>query len=161
MARFELIRQREEKASLEPSGWESLGNTLLLQNARWFVKIRWVAMAAAATFGLLNDVLGDRLLGVGVMPQPGWPWAIAAGLLLSNIVYILLLRMLNQASDRNLVAANVFLQIAVDLVVLTVMVHMVGSIATFISFAYVFHVVLACVFFAPNDSVKVPVLATI
>ena len=38
----------------------------------------------------------------------------------------------------------------VDLLVLTAVVYIVGSIETFICFTYLFHIVLACIFFARN-----------
>jgi two-component system, OmpR family, phosphate regulon sensor histidine kinase PhoR len=57
--------------------------------------------------------------------------------------------------------AYTWLQILADMAVLTVLVHEVGSRETFIVFAYLFHIVLACIFFAPRDSFLVTVLASV
>ena len=54
-----------------------------------------------------------------------------------------------------------WLQILADLVILTILVHEVGSIDTFIVFAYLFHIVLSCIFFVPRDSFLVTVLAAV
>lgn len=161
MEKFELINQPHASPGPEPSGWESLGNTLLLQNALWFVRIRWVAVAMAALFGFANVLADGWLLRLGLEPQPLWPWLISAVLLVSNVTYAVLLRRIDGRSERSLVTANIWLQIVVDLFVLTVVAHMLGATDTFISFAYVFHVVLACVFFTPRDSLRVTFVAAL
>ncbi|MEJ2703741.1 MAG: HAMP domain-containing sensor histidine kinase [Sedimentisphaerales bacterium] len=54
---------------------------------------------------------------------------------------------------------NLWSQITSDLVILTVVVYFVGGLETNIAFAYLFHVVLACVFFSRRHSLIVTIMA--
>ena len=49
-----------------------------------------------------------------------------------------------------LARAGLWLQILFDLAVLTVVVHYVGSMETYAPMMYLFHIVLACIFFPPG-----------
>ncbi len=62
-------------------------------------------------------------------------------------------------SSRSGIYLNLWAQIVVDLTALTVAVHYLGSLTIFICFAYLFHTVLACIFFPPRWSLIVTVLA--
>ena len=50
---------------------------------------------------------------------------------------------------------HVWVQIVVDLVVLTVAIHYLGSVETPAPFMYLFHIILACIFFPPLRSLVV------
>src|SRR5208337_1060242 len=52
-----------------------------------------------------------------------------------------------------------WLQILLDLAALTVVVHHVGSLATFAPFMYLFHIVLACIFLPSAESLGVTAAA--
>ena len=54
---------------------------------------------------------------------------------------------------------NLWGQISVDLVILTVVVYFVGSLETNIAFTYLFHIVLSCVFFSGRQSLIVTIMA--
>jgi signal transduction histidine kinase len=58
-----------------------------------------------------------------------------------------------------LVKTNLWLQIVSDLVVVTFLVHMIGSTSTFIPFTYLFHITLSCIFFPKRESLLVTVIA--
>ena len=45
-----------------------------------------------------------------------------------------------------------WLQIMLDLAVLTVVVHYLGSLETYAPFMYLFHIVLACIFFPSGQA---------
>ncbi len=51
------------------------------------------------------------------------------------------------------------MQILLDLAVLTVVVHYLGSLDTFAPFMYIFHIVLACIFFPRRESLLVTLAA--
>ena len=48
-----------------------------------------------------------------------------------------------------------WLQILLDLALLTVVIHYVGSLSTYAPFMYLFHIVLACIFFPPRQGLAV------
>ena len=51
--------------------------------------------------------------------------------------------------------AHVWIQIVIDLAVLTVAIHFIGSVETPAVFMYLFHIILACIFFPPWQSLAV------
>ncbi len=57
--------------------------------------------------------------------------------------------------------SNLWGQIVLDLVILTAVVHFAGSLETYVAFAYLFHIVLACIFFSPPRSLAVTLLACV
>ena len=161
MATFRLDPTAQGNPAPQPTGWEGLGSGVLLQNARWFTSIRWAVVGVLFAFGLLNIFLPRLLIWAGLIPQAQWPWRLALVLTAANCGFLLILRSLSAASPRRIVAAVIWLQIVVDLVVLTVLSYLIGPFDTFIAFAYIFHIVLACIFFAPRESLLVALLGAI
>ncbi len=49
---------------------------------------------------------------------------------------------------------------SMDLLVVTAAIHFVGSMQTYVAFVYLFHIVLACIFFPARQSFMVTLLAT-
>jgi signal transduction histidine kinase len=88
-----------------------------------------------------------------------WPFG-AAGVLaagnLASLWHIRALRLRNRTSG---IVANLWAQITMDLVILTVAVHYVGSMTTPVPFMYLFHIVLACIFFSTRQSLAVTSIA--
>jgi signal transduction histidine kinase len=66
---------------------------------------------------------------------------------------------LRDESPRRAVELNIWIQIIIDLLVVTGLVYMMGSTDTFISFTYLFHIALACIFFRPRYSLLVTLVA--
>jgi len=140
---------------------EGLGGDILLQNARWFTRIRWVVVGLLFVFGVLSQGFPDFLAKLSIAPATEWPWTLAGILAILNLIFVFLLRPVHEPFSRARVVTYTWLQILTDLVILTVLVHEVGSTDTFIAFAYLFHIVLSCIFFAPRDSLLVTMLATV
>lgn len=140
---------------------EGFARDVLLSHAGWFVRIRWVVVGILAAYGLMNMVWPEVVARLSLVPAVGWPWALACALTVSNVLFRSLLRSAGPAAESGRVVNCIWLQILTDLMVLTVLVHEVGSTGTFIAFAYLFHIVLACIFFAPRDSFMVTVLAVL
>jgi two-component system, OmpR family, phosphate regulon sensor histidine kinase PhoR len=131
---------------------------LLARNAFWFCQLRWLVIAALASFGVagrfkpLMDALG--------LLQPGvWPFVAAAVLAVSNTLFLVHTRVLRRRPSPGPAKANLWAQIVVDLVVLTAVVHFVGSTQTFVAFTFLFHIALACIFFPRRESLLVTALA--
>ncbi len=160
MATFE-IKTSKEASPAAPTGWAGLETHDLLRNARWFTHIRWaiiagfgVASLVQAAWPTLCELAGIRL--------PGLPLFIMAQVLTAtNLLYSLFLRRYSATTPRRKLLANLWLQILFDLAVLTVLVHLSGSLTTFVSLAYLFHIVLACIFFAPPYSLLVTLLSSL
>jgi signal transduction histidine kinase len=146
-------------AQLRASPAEGLGEDILVQNARWFTRIRWAVVAVFAGFGAVvrwAPALAEHVFREGA---DGGFWALAAALAVLNLLFMFLLGATREPFSRAHVVTCTWVQILADLMILTILVYWVGSTDTFIAFAYLFHIVLACIFFAPRDSLLVTVLA--
>ncbi len=119
---------------------------LLLRNAQWFCRLRWAVagmLAVAGIFGFFPEELGQ----CGLRLSPGWTLATATALGVLNLSYLMFLP--RRAGSANAVAirVNLGMQIVIDLIVLTVVIHFLGSLETYAMFMYLFHIILACIFF--------------
>lgn len=142
------------ETAAEPEHAESLSVPLLYENIRWFCRLRWWVIGVLVSYGALGffDSWPARL---GVQRPGFWPWIIALILLLANLAYKRHARLCPMSHA----GRNLWSQIVLDLVILTVVVHFVGSCSTHIAFAYLFHIVLACVFLPRQQSLIVAALA--
>lgn len=131
---------------------------MLLRNALWFCRLRWLVIAIFVASGLLG--LAPALLERGGLRPPGaWPFIAAGVLLAANVLALAHARAAARRPRAATACANLWAQIVNDLVVLTYVVHHVGSLETFIAFAYLFHIVLACICFPHRWSFIVTALA--
>ena len=136
----------------------SLPEPLLVENVRWFCRVRIIVIAAFAAFGVAGCFPG--LLGrFGLRAYVLWPLAAAAVLAAANLAYTAHARRLSAPDAAPGAHANLWAQIIVDLVILTAVVHFLGSLETYAPFTYLFHVVLACIFFSRRQSLAVTALA--
>ncbi|MEI8241708.1 MAG: HAMP domain-containing sensor histidine kinase [bacterium] len=159
MATFSLIStpKPDDPDRLPPN--IGLGSAVLVHNVRWFIGVRWVVVAVLLLAGLVSWLTPALVTAVGLHPPCAWTWALAAVLTVVNVLFWMSSRELTEKSADQLVAANIWLQILVDLAVVTLLVHFVGSTSMFIAFTYLFHIVLACIFFAPLQSLLVTLVA--
>ncbi|MBM4032151.1 MAG: HAMP domain-containing histidine kinase [Planctomycetes bacterium] len=148
-----------------------LPEELLLRNALWFCRLRWLVIGLFAAFGVLGLVPG-LLPRLGLRPPGAWPLVAAAVLFAANLAWLAHAHTI-AAKGRHApfrgerwnvplfqpVCMNLWAQIVADLVSLTLVVHHVGSLETFIAFAYLFHIVLSCIFFPRRWSLVVTALA--
>jgi two-component system phosphate regulon sensor histidine kinase PhoR len=137
------------------SSEKPLPEPLLVQNVLWFCRLRWMIISILVSYGLLGlfpgvlDYFGMRFPGV-------WPFATAGILIISNTAF---LYFTSARTFRIGSTLNLWSQIVADLVVLTIVVYFVGSMETKIAFAYLFHIVLSCVFFSRRQSLIVILIA--
>jgi two-component system phosphate regulon sensor histidine kinase PhoR len=130
---------------------------LLLQNIQWFCRLRWLVVASFLIYATAGKI--DGILAKYGLIQPGaWPFIFAGVLAVANILYIIHIRSSEKLTQKSVIV-NLWVQIVVDISVLTVVVHYVGSLETHISFIYLFHIVLACEFFPRIHSLFVTLLA--
>lgn len=140
---------------------EGLDGDILLQNARWFTRIRWAVVGVLFIFGMILQGYPQALAGLSMGPTAWKLLVLAGGLACLNLVFVFLLHPTRAPSSRRFIVMCTWLQILSDLMILTILVHEVGSLIAFIVFAYLFHIVLSCIFFVPRDSLLVTVLAAV
>ncbi|MDQ3186045.1 MAG: HAMP domain-containing histidine kinase [Pseudomonadota bacterium] len=134
-----------------------LSDEVLIGNARWFIIFRWVVIAVLILFQILAVIASDALTEIGITHQQDWPIAVTLALCIANIIYIYALDF-RQATKYNSPSINIWSQIIVDLLCLSVVVHFVGSTATPAPFFYVLHIALSCIFFSTIESLIVTLL---
>ena len=134
-----------------------LSDEVLIGNARWFIIFRWGVIAVLLIFQIFALVASDTLTEIGITHQQGWPVVITALLFIANIICIYALDF-RKRTKYNSPSINIWAQIIVDLLCLSVVVHYVGSIATPAPFFYVLHIALSCIFFSTVESLIVTVL---
>jgi signal transduction histidine kinase len=163
IAAYELLPSERPKASLsgeipsspELKGTETFSESLLVHNVSWFCQFRWLVIAILLCYGIVG--LFDQLIEPFGIRRPGlWPFITAVILVLSNLAFLYLARTRTASAQ---IMTNLWGQITVDLVILTGVVYFVGSLETSIAFAYLFHIVLSCVFFSNRQSLIVTVMA--
>lgn len=162
MTRFEL--PPPELVTPGPVGlkpWQgALGGEVLLRNVVWFTRLRWIVVAVLLGFECLAIVAGELFRGYGMAIPSRWPWVLAAILCLGNVGFVFHARSLRSLPEPNAPArVNLWTQIVFDLLVLTAVVYFVGSVETYICFTYLFHCILACIFFPPRASLCATILA--
>ena len=146
---------------LEAQARVKLSDDVLISNIRWFIAFRWVLIGALIVFEILVLLSSsDTFVKLGVSDQHNWPVVVIGILIFANILYIIALDYL-PPSRYNSPTINLWAQIIVDLVCLSVVVHYIGSTSTPVSFFYVLHIALACIFFSARESFYVTVLVCV
>jgi len=146
-------------APLAPDAAAPWREALLIGNVLWFIRLRWAAITALAVFGLAGLASPDLLRSLGLRPQVDWPFLAAALLLSANFAFLGQARSIVRNPLRGWATWNLSAQIVVDLLVLTMVVHFLGSLETPTPFLYLAHVVLACIFFSRRQSLVVAAIA--
>ena len=153
---YELPLPRETSTGAEIKGSERpLPESLLIRNILWFCRVRWLIIIALALYGILG-LFPSSIAYLGIRPPGAWPFVTAGVLALSNLTFLFFVR---ARSFPVRTIFNLWGQIITDLVVLTVVVYFVGSMETNIAFAYLFHIVLSCVFLTRRQSLLVTIMA--
>ncbi|QOJ23220.1 MAG: HAMP domain-containing histidine kinase [Gammaproteobacteria bacterium] len=134
-----------------------LSDDVLISNIRWFITFRWALIVTLVFFEILMLSASDVLMQFGISEQQKWPVAVIIVLVFANIAYIFALERCKPGKF-NSPTINLWVQIIVDLICLSVVVHYIGSTTTPISFFYVLHIALACIFFSTRESLYVTIL---
>jgi len=155
---YELPLPQELPVDAEIKGSERpLPESLLMRNALWFCRVRWLVIATLVCYGVLG--LFPRSIDYFQIRSPGtWPFVIAGILTFFNLVFLFLARARTFPSK---IIFNLWGQIIVDLVILTGVVYFIGSLETNIAFTYLFHIVLSCMFFSRRQSLIVTIMAIV
>jgi signal transduction histidine kinase len=123
--------------------------TRLGKRAYWLIKLRWIAIigVVGATF------FAHSIMGVSVRDVP--LYCVAVVLVFHNVISLLLLKRILRTSTASVVAwikRTINLQISVDLVILTVLLHFSGGIESPIVIYFVFHMIIASILLSVWES---------
>ena len=111
-------------------------------------------------FGILG-FFPDIIQSFGLQSQTTWAIVAAGILTVTNMIYLKHIIQMNRAETYDKIMINIWAQVIIDLIILTGVIHYSGSLETFIPFAYLFHIVLACIFFSSKRSLVVTIFACI
>ena len=143
---------------LRSEGTFALTEPMQLGYLAWVCRCRWIVAGILTAYGLAGRVEG--LLGrLGLVEPADWALACAGVLVVLNVAFLAHARRLRRREDYHQIVPSLWLQIVCDMLVLTAVVHFAGPLTTYIPFAYLFHIVLACIFFARPSSLLVALLA--
>jgi two-component system, OmpR family, phosphate regulon sensor histidine kinase PhoR len=147
-------------AAAEAPAHAETDQRLLLQNVAWFCSLRWMVIVVLLGLAVLARVPAEVLLRHGFRLTPAWPLAVAGVLGVLNAAYLAMARAASRSKQpAALMLLGLWLQILLDLAMLTVVVHYLGSLETYAPFMYLFHIVLACIFLPPPQSLLVTLSA--
>ena len=154
------LQDRPNPAAVEAPALTEADQQLLLQNSAWFCSLRWLVIAALLGIAILAWAASHSLLTHGIRLNPDWLAAVAGILVFLNLTYLAAVRETSRTMQPAVWAMRIlWLQILLDLAVLTVVVHYVGSLETYAPFMYLFHIVLACIFLPYAQSLLVTLSA--
>jgi len=159
METFEINPLSSDSGESNVPQQQSFCDAVLLFNAHWFIKVRWIIVIVFVCAGLFSCLTSGLIRSLGFVPAVRWPYVFAVVL---SAVNLLFLRMANKLSDESshlALEVHLWLQIVFDLIMVTVLVHIVGSVDTYIPFIYLFHIILACIFFSPIQSFAVTLVS--
>ena len=125
--------------------YEYFSEPQILENIKWYCRIRWMVITVFLIFGLLS-FFPEFFQHISIKPYQKYPFIIALILALANVIFLFHTWLTSNSKSLRDLKINLWSQIIFDLLILTVVVHFIGSLETNIPFAYLFHIVLACVF---------------
>lgn len=137
-----------------------LSDDILISNIRWFIIFRWGIIGALIVLHILALFIPDTLIQFRIIEENNWPITITLVLVLANLIYIFALNHCKPGKF-NSPSINLWSQIIIDLICLSVVVHYVGSTATPAPFFYILHIALACIFFSTLESLLVAVIVSV
>jgi two-component system, OmpR family, phosphate regulon sensor histidine kinase PhoR len=139
---------------------EETNTVMLRRHASWFCRLRWIAIAALAALGAAGWASTSFLTVPGFHVDADVPLLASGVLVILNVISIMVLRNSVHSVRSGLWARRIlWLQIVIDLVVLTGVVHSIGSMGTFAPYMYLFHIALACIFLSSAQSLGVTLAA--
>lgn len=137
-----------------------LFNDLLLEHIYWYCRFRWIVIAVLLVFGTAS--FADNLFSfLDLRTGLYWPFGVAGAAIVLNILFMAHANKSTRPMAGNSLLINMWSQILLDLIILTMVVHYVGSIDTVISFAFLFHIVLSCIFFTRFQSLMVTLFSAV
>ncbi len=148
------------KKNAQKRVFTSLPLPLLVKYALWFCNFRWGFIAILTIFGILG-YFSFIFQHFGLHSNTVWALVTAGILSVLNIGYIKHVNQMKNLGMYDNILTNIWIQIVLDLIILTVVIHYIGTLETYLPFAYLFHIVLACIFFPIHQSFIVTIIVCI
>ena len=114
----------------------------------WLIKLRWIACGAALIYALLTNALIPQVIPLGNL------LVVIVVLTATNFIYFRYIKLRSPEKLKN-EEKLVLIQIIVDLILLTMIVHFSGGMENPFYFFYIFHIIIAATIF---DAPKQPFL---
>ena len=150
---YQLPVAEEDEPEQEPTSKDaSLLVDILLESLAWFPRIRFCVAASLFLLALVGLLWQAHFKNLGIQLQVGWPIWSGLILCLANVAFMRRARAARQTRSQHHALAVLWGQIIVDLLVLTAAIHFLGCLNSFAAFAYLLHIVLACIFFSTRMS---------
>ena len=141
-------------------GEDMLPQGLLTTSLTWFPKLRFLVAALLLTAGIAVIPAGDYLASQGLFVRHHWLLWLAGAIGAANLVFVRHARETAASGVAERVRAALWIQIVFDLLAVTAAVHFLGSLTSFASFTYLFHIVIACILFSRKHSLLVALLVS-
>lgn len=158
MNRYEL---QLSKTTIETPNRVGLADASIMKNAGWFVSLRWFVVSVFIVSGAIGFLFESALAGIGISLPYWWLWGLATVLLAANLPLHAITGRFDENTQHSQVVRILWAQITLDLIVVTVLVYNIGTVETFAAFTYLFHIVLACIFFPHWESLLVTCVAAL
>jgi len=159
---YELPLEEEMELPQEVFDSEvSLSVGPLIRNVIWFSRLRFAVVASLLLLGLAGLVGHEYFKAFGLLVPKWWPIYTGITLCCLNIGFILYTRQMYKTQSNQKIRIAFTSQIIADLLILTVVVHFLGSTNTFAAFAYLFHIVLVSIFYSKKNSLYLTLLACV
>ena len=113
----------------------------MLRRNKWLIRLRWIAI-----LGLLTGIALLTYSQLGSTASINRITFLAGVLVICNLIYTVFTRMHRQFNMLILVSL-LNIQMVVDLLLLTLLIHFTGSDESPLAFFYVFHIILASIMF--------------
>lgn len=156
--RLPMSEELPETSVVEEPIDDQPDDVLLRENAKWFCQLRWIVAGILTLVGALALPFG-QFQHCGLTITPTWPLVTAAVLALYNLAFLAAASIPADSQSALTPRRQLWLQIIADLLVLTAVVHFLGTLLTPAPFMYLFHIILACIFLSGRDSLLVSLLA--
>lgn len=112
----------------------------LVEQNLWLIWVRWIAVAGIVAAGLINS----KVLLLPVLASVVPVYCCAAALFACNVIYLLVAtKKPEDAGGKDIVLAMV--QVEVDLVILTTLLHFTGGVLNPFFLFYIFHLIIATI----------------
>lgn len=154
MAASEAPKNAGNARESSSRGNRTLVEAELVSSVAWLIRLRWYAGAGVL---LASWIVAQAL---SLRAPAGWLYAIGAGILLYNLAFLLAERRL----ARRPAAASSFRTMAVwqavlDWLAMTLLIHFSGGIESPAILFFIFHIVIASIFFPPGTAYGFALLA--
>ena len=111
---------------------------VIIEQILWLIKLRWIAV---------GGIVAASLMGTYVFPvlvAPNLIYISAVILLISNIIYFLFARRISTQTKSTVLKFGM-IQLEIDLIILTLILHFSGDVVNPCFLFYIFHVIIAAI----------------